>query len=100
MSGHVQPSQQTHPSVVLQVHSSPFGHVSDHTVQQDEKSGVHWVIHGEKDCATNPLDHTVTVSSKDGSPVIVSIKVLDQGGISRRSNSTSAPDIKIVFSSP
>ena len=57
-------------------------------------------INGEKDCATNTLDHTVTVSSRDGSPVIVSVKVLDQGGISGRSNTTPAPDIQIVFSSP
>jgi len=49
--------------------------------------------------AFTPLDHTVVISPKTDNPeVIVSVEVLDMGGISGRSNVTTAPDVRIVFS--
>ena len=49
--------------------------------------------------AFTPLDHTVSISPKTDNPeVIVSVEVLDMGGISGRSNSTKTPDIIIAFS--
>ncbi len=49
--------------------------------------------------ANTPLDHTVTITPKTDNPeVIVSVEVLDMGGISGRSNVTTVPDIIIAFS--
>lgn len=50
--------------------------------------------------AFTPLDHTVTITQKTDNPeVIVSVEVLDMGGITGRSNSTTTPDIILAFSS-
>ena len=49
--------------------------------------------------AFTPLDHTVSISPKTDNPeVLVNVEVLDMGGISGRSNSTSTPEIIIAFS--
>ncbi len=50
--------------------------------------------------AVTPLEHTVGISQKTDNPeVIVSVEVLDMGGISGRSNITTAPDVTLAFSS-
>jgi len=49
--------------------------------------------------ASTPLEHIFTITPTTDNPeVIVSVEVLDMGGISGRSNVTTAPDVLIAFS--
>ena len=58
------------------------------------------VFSNDSSYANTPLEQTITISPKTDNPeVIVSVEVLDMGGISGRSNVTTAPDIILAFSS-
>lgn len=58
-----------------------------------------FVLSNDTAYANTPLEHSLTISPKTDNPeVIVSVEVLDMGGISGRSNSTTAPDVTIAFS--
>jgi len=55
-------------------------------------------IYGDPLYAQTPLEHVVTVTPNGSNEVIVNVSVQDLGGFEGRSNVTSSPDIKVVFS--
>ena len=57
------------------------------------------VFSNTSEYAFTPLDQTITITPKTDNPeVIVSVEVMDMGGLVERSNTTTAPDIIIAFS--
>ena len=56
-------------------------------------------ISGDQLYAQTPLEHVVTVTPNGSNEVIVNVSANDLGGFEGRSNTTSTPDIKVVFSS-
>ncbi len=58
------------------------------------------VISNAEQYAITPIEQIIAISPKTDNPeVIVSVEALDMGGITGRSNTTTVPDIRLVFSS-
>ena len=55
-------------------------------------------ISGDQLYAQTPLEHVVAVTPNGSNEVIVNVSANDLGGLEGRSNTTSTPDIKVVFS--
>lgn len=68
------------------------------TMQDGDTSVVS--IYGDQLYAQTPVEHVVTVKPNGSNEVIVNVTVEDLGGFEGRSNVTSSPDIKVVFSNP
>ena len=55
-------------------------------------------VYGDMSYAMTPLEHMVTVAPNGSSEVLVTVTVNDRGGLSGNSNTTTSPEIKVVFS--
>lgn len=54
-------------------------------------------VYGDMSYAMTPLEHMVTVVPNGSNEVLVTVTVNDRGGLSENSNTTTTPEIKVVF---
>ena len=54
-------------------------------------------VYGDMSYAMTPLEHMVTVMPNGSNEVLVTVSVNDRGGLSGNSNTTTTPEIKVVF---
>lgn len=79
---------------------TPAPYIGDRTIETSVDGNASIVtIYGDQNYAMTPLEHLVTLTPNDSNEVIVSVSTQDLGGLEGHSNTTTTPDIKIVFSS-
>lgn len=77
----------------------PAPYIGTRTIETTQDGNASVVtIYGDQLYAQTPLEHVVTVTPNGSNEVIVNVSANDLGGFEGRSNTTSTPDIKVVFS--